>query len=36
MPVVRGDHMALEGGMFHVNDIKPLYLEHLSRINRLS
>ena len=35
MPVVRGDHMALEGGLFHVNDVKPLYLEHLSRINAL-
>ncbi len=35
MPVVRGDHMALEGGLFHVNDVKPLYVEHLSRINAL-
>ena len=35
MPVYRGDHMSLEGGLFKVNDIKPLYVEHLSRINRL-
>ncbi len=35
MPVVQGDHMALEGGLFHVNDIKPFYTEHLERINRL-
>ena len=35
MPVCRGDHMALEGGLFHVNDIKPFYLEHLNRINCL-
>lgn len=36
MPTVRGDHMSLEGGMFHVNDIKPLYVEHLTRINCLA
>ena len=35
MPVYRGDHMSLQGGLFHVNDVKPFYLEHLSRINSL-
>lgn len=35
MPTILGDHMSLEGGLFHVNDIKCLYTEHLDRINRL-
>ena len=35
LPVYQGDHMALEGGLFHVNDIKELYTEHLSMINSL-
>ena len=35
MPVTLGDHMALEGGLFHVRDVRPLFLEHLNRINRL-
>ena len=35
MPIVRGDHMSLQGGFFLTNDVKPLYTEHLSRINRL-
>ena len=36
MPVYAGDHMSLEGGfMINVNDIKPLYVEHLSMINSL-
>ena len=35
MPITRGDHMALEGGLFHVRDVRPLFLEHLNRINQL-
>ncbi len=35
MPVTRGDHMALQGGLFHVRDVRPLFTEHLDRINRL-
>ncbi len=35
MPVTFGDHMALEGGLFHVRDVRPLFTEHLDRINRL-
>jgi len=36
MPVYQGDHMSLEGGLFHVNDIKDFYAEHLSMINSLN
>ena len=35
MPVTWGDHMALQGGMFRVRDVRPLFSEHLDRINRL-
>ncbi len=35
MPVVQGDHMALEGGMFIVRGVQPLFLEQLHRINCL-
>lgn len=35
MPVYRGDHMALQGGLFQINDVKDLYVEHLGMINSL-
>ena len=35
MPIYHGDHMSLQGGMLHPNDVKHLYVEHLSRINSL-
>ncbi|MBP3938970.1 MAG: hypothetical protein IK955_06140 [Clostridia bacterium] len=35
MPVYYGDHMSLQGGMTVVNNVKPLYVEHLSMINSL-
>ena len=35
MPVIRGDHMCLQGGMTKINDVKPFYVEHLSMINSL-
>ena len=35
MPIYHGDHMSLQGGMLHPNDVKDLYVEHLSRINSL-
>ncbi|MBR6785767.1 MAG: hypothetical protein IKM25_05900 [Clostridia bacterium] len=36
MPVYRGDHMSLQGGLFKVNNnIKDFYLEHLNMINCL-
>ena len=35
MPVYYGDHMSLQGGMTVVNNVKPLYIEHLSMINSL-
>lgn len=35
MPVYKGDHMSLQGGLTIKNDIKTFYLEHLDRINRL-
>ena len=35
MPVTQGDHMAPEGGLFIVRGVRPLFLEHLNRINCL-
>ena len=35
MPVYRADHMSLQGGMTKPNDVKTLYVEHLSMINSL-
>ena len=35
LPVYYGDHMSLQGGMTVVNNVKPLYIEHLSMINSL-
>ena len=35
LPVYQGDHMSLQGGLFKTNDVKGLYVEHLSRINSL-
>lgn len=35
MPIYYGDHMSLQGGMTVVNNVKPLYIEHLSMINSL-
>ncbi len=34
MPVYDGDHMALQGGLMKVNEIKDFYVEHLSMINK--
>ena len=36
LPVYRGDHMSLQGGLTIKNDIRDFYLEHLNRINRLN
>ncbi len=35
MPIYDGDHMSLQGGMTKINDVKDLYVEHLSMINSL-
>ena len=35
MPIYQGDHMSLQGGMTKINDVKCLYVEHLSMINSL-
>lgn len=35
MPTYDGDHMSLQGGMTVVNNVKPLYVDHLSMINSL-
>ena len=35
MPIYHGDHMSLQGGMTKINDVKCLYVEHLSMINSL-
>lgn len=35
MPTYDGDHMSLQGGMTKPNDVKGLYVEHLSMINSL-
>lgn len=35
MPVYRGDHMSLQGGMTKNNDVRLLYAEHLEMINML-
>lgn len=35
MPTYDGDHMSLQGGMTKPNDVKDLYVEHLSMINSL-
>ncbi len=36
MPVYRGDHMSLQGGLFKVNtDVERLYTEHLDMINNI-
>lgn len=35
MPVYDGDHMSLQGGMTKPNEVKDLYVEHLSMINSL-
>ena len=36
MPIYQGDHMSLQGGMTKINDVKCLYVEHLSMINSLA
>lgn len=35
MPIYYGDHMSLQGGLTKINDVKDLYVEHLSMINSL-
>ncbi len=35
MPTYDGDHMSLQGGLTKVNDVKDLYVELLSMINKL-
>lgn len=35
MPIYRGDHMSLQGGLFIKNDVKDFYTELLSMINQL-
>lgn len=35
MPVYRGDHMSLQGGLSIKNDVRSFYVEHLTRINKL-
>lgn len=36
MPVYRGDHMSLMGGLLHNNNVRLYYLNHLEMINSLS
>jgi len=35
MPVYKGDHMSLQGGLTIKNDVRSFYLEHLNMINSL-
>lgn len=35
MPVIRGDHMCLQGGMTKITDIRPFYLELFHEIDNL-
>ncbi len=35
MPIYRGDHMSLQGGLLNTNNIRLLYAEHLTMINKL-
>ncbi len=35
MPVYKGDHMSLQGGMMKTNDIRDFYTAHLQMINEL-
>lgn len=35
MPVYRGDHMSLQGGMMKKNDVTEFYIKHLTMINNL-
>ncbi len=34
-PAVKGDHMYLQGGLYHRHDIRPFYLDLLTMISRL-
>lgn len=35
MPVYRGDHMSLQGGLLQTNNVRELYVNHLTMINTL-
>ena len=35
MPIYHGDHMSLQGGLMHTNNVRLIYAEHMSMINGL-
>lgn len=35
MPIYKGDHMSLQGGLLKTNNVRLLYIEHLTMINNL-
>lgn len=35
MPVFKGDHMSIQGGMLKPTDVREFYKKHLTRINRI-
>ena len=35
MPIYRGDHMSLQGGLMNTNNIRLIYAEHMSMVNAL-
>lgn len=35
MPIYRGDHMSLQGGLLHTNNVRLIYAEHMSMVNAL-
>lgn len=34
-PIYRGDHMSLQGGLLHTNNVRQLYVSHLDMINHI-
>ncbi|MGN1168524.1 MAG: hypothetical protein ACI4RB_00270 [Acutalibacteraceae bacterium] len=35
MPIYRGDHMSLQGGLMNTNNVRLIYAEHMSMVNAL-
>ena len=35
MPIYRGDHMSLQGGLMNTNNVRLIYVEHMSMVNAL-